>query len=416
MNRVAIAGAGIGGLTTALMLHQRGIECTVYEQAQEAKEIGVGINALPHALRELRDLGLLEALRAASIETVELHYLNRHGKEVWSELRGTAAGYEVPQLSISRGALHGVLYRAVIERLGESAVHLDSRLTSFEEKGDRVVAEFTSQRGTTETSESELLIGADGIHSVVRSTLFPGEGPPLWSGLMLWRGATPWPKFLDGRSMIIAGGLTEKVIVYPIRELDDGVLTNWVVKARVAEPGSAAPPRQDWSREGRLEDVLSHLQDIQIDQIDLHGLVSSTPQHWEFPMCDRDPLPYWSRGRVTLLGDAAHPMYPVGSNGASQAILDARCLGDQLAAQEDPIAALESYEKERLEATAWIVHSNRTGGPDSVIDEVEHLAPNGFEEVETVLSYKHRQEIMDRYAKKSGFSLDEVGSQSPPAS
>lgn len=405
--KVVIAGAGIGGLTTALMLHQRGIECEVFEQASAVRELGVGINMLPHAVRELRDLGLLERLDATGIRTYELFYMNRLGQEVWHELRGTYAGHDVPQFSIHRGSLQLVLYEAVLERLGQDAVRTDRRLERFELDGRHIVARFRDRSGADAGSvRADVLVGADGIHSTVRSALYPGEGPPRWNGAMLWRGARESPAFLTGRSMLIAGGMRGKIVVYPIAagSASDRRLTNWAVIGQVGD-GTAPPPRrEDWSRVGRWEELRPFIEQFAVPHVDVRALIEGTPVFFEYPMCDRDPLPAWSMGPVTLLGDAAHPMYPVGSNGASQAILDASALAEALATG-DVEEALREYEAQRLPATAEIVASNRIGGPEGVIDAVEALAPDGFEEVDAVLSYEERLGIVRGYALKAGFAV-----------
>ena len=405
--KAIIVGGGIGGLTTALMLRARGIDCELYEQADTIRELGVGINTLPHAIRELAGLGLLDKLDAAAIRTFELFYLTRHGQQVWHEKRGLDAGHEVPQFSVHRGRLQSVIHQAVIERLGGDAIRTGCRLGSFAQDEGGVSAWFFDRHGShVHTARGDILIGADGIHSKVRETLFPEEGPPCWNGLMLWRGARDWPVFLTGKSMIIAGGLNAKAVVYPIAEGTSPAtrLTNWAVLVKIGD-GSAPPPRrEDGSRLGSRDELMPHVAGFSIPQVDFKGLVAATPEFWEYPCCDRDPLPYWSSGRVTLLGDAAHPMYPVGSNGASQAILDARCLADALARSEHPRQALMTYEQKRLPMTAEIVRSNRRGGPEGVIDAVEQLAPDGFDNVENVLSYSQREAIVRGYASKAGFA------------
>jgi 2-polyprenyl-6-methoxyphenol hydroxylase-like FAD-dependent oxidoreductase len=408
--KAIVAGGGIGGLVTALMLHERGIACEVYEQAEAVRELGVGINTLPHAIAELKRLGLLDRLDAVAVRTYELFYLNRLGQEIWREPRGLDAGYEVPQFSIHRGRLQGVIHQAVIERLGEGVVRTGCRLGALKQDEGGVMAWFFDRAGShVATARADVLIGADGIHSTVRAALFPGEGPPCWNGLMLWRGATEWPAFLTGRSMIVAGGLSAKMVVYPIAESSrpDRKLTNWAVVARVGQ-GGAPPEKEDWSRPGRRDELMPHVERFAIPHVDVKGLIAATPEFWEYPMCDRDPLPRWSQGRVTLLGDAAHPMYPVGSNGASQAILDARCLADALARADSPAAALQAYEAERLPKTAEIVRSNRKGGPEGVIDAVEALAPDGFADIEAVLPYAEREAIVRGYAQKAGFAKEQV--------
>ena len=405
--KAIIVGGGIGGLTTALMLRARGIDCELFEQSDTIRELGVGINTLPHAIRELTGLGLLDRLDAAAVRTDVLYYLNRHGQEVWREPRGLDAGHDVPQFSVHRGRLQSVIHRAVEERLGPEAIHTGCRLGAFAQHEGGVVAHFFDRTGAhIKTARGDILIGADGIHSRVREMLFPDEGPPCWNGLMLWRGARDWPAFLTGRSMIVAGGLNAKVVVYPIAEGSSPAsrLTNWAVLVRIGEGHSPPPRREDWSRPGKREELMPHVERFSVPHVDVRSLISATPEFYEYPCCDRDPLPYWTWGRVTLLGDAAHPMYPVGSNGASQAILDARALADELARSEHPRQALVAYEKKRLPMTAEIVRSNRRGGPEGVIDAVEQLAPDGFTDIEKVLSHAQREAIVRGYASKAGFA------------
>jgi 5-methylphenazine-1-carboxylate 1-monooxygenase len=408
--KAVVVGGGIGGLTTALMLHQRGIACEIYEQADAVRELGVGINTLPHAILELKKLGLLERLDEAAIRTFELIYTNRLGQEIWREPRGIDAGYDVPQFSIHRGRLQSVIHKAVVERLGPDAIRTGARLGAFKQDEGGVTGWFFDRAGAhVATARGDILVGADGIHSTVRGALYPGEGPPVWNGLMLWRGATEWPAFLTGRSMIVAGGLSSKMVVYPIAEgWRQGIkLTNWAVVAKISD-GGVPPRKEDWSRPGRREDLMPHVVRFSIPHLNVQKLIESTPELWEYPMCDRDPLPRWTHGRVTLLGDAAHPMYPVGSNGASQAILDARCLADHLVRAEHPMQALAAYERDRLPPTAEIVRSNRKGGPEGVIDAVEALAPDGFTDIEAVLPRAEREAIVRGYAQKAGFAKEQV--------
>jgi 2-polyprenyl-6-methoxyphenol hydroxylase-like FAD-dependent oxidoreductase len=408
--KAIIVGGGIGGLTTALMLHARGLDCEVYEQSDQIRELGVGINTLPHAIKELAHLGLMERLDQIAIRTYELIYMTERGQEVWREPRGTDAGFDVPQFSIHRGRLQQVIYQAVRARLGESKIFTGHRLGAFNQDEGGVTAYFFDRNGShRHTARGDVLIGADGIHSRVRDVLFPNEGPVRWNGLMLWRGALEWPKFLTGRSMVIAGGMTAKIVVYPIGEGNrpDYMLTNWAVQAKVGEGGSPSR-KEDWSRPGRFEDARPYIQRVAIPFVNAKALIEATPEFWEYPMCDRDPLPRWSHGRVTLLGDAAHPMYPVGSNGASQAILDARCLADRLVSAEHAVHALWQYEQERLPPTAQIVRMNRGGGPEGVIDAVEARAPDGFSNIDDVLSFEDRKAIVRGYASTAGYAQNQV--------
>jgi len=416
--KAIVVGGGIGGLATALSLHAKGIEVEVFEQSRSIRELGVGINTLPHAIKELAELGLLDALDAVGIRTYELIYTNRFGQEVWRDLRGTDAGYEFPQFSIHRGKLQGVLHQAVLERLGGSKVHPGHQLVEFSDDGSKVTARFERREGHDDVVVTgDVLIGADGIHSTVRRKFYPDEGPPSWNGLMLWRGAVEGKPFLTGRSMIIAGGMNAKFVCYPIYndpESPGSTLINWAVVARIGDGSTPPPRREDWSRLGDRAELMEHVDGVfTLDVVDPVHIINSTVDFYEYPMCDRDPVEHWSFGRVTLLGDAAHPMYPVGSNGASQAVLDARCLADLLAACKDAgggdvAGALKAYEAERLPMTAEIVRTNRKGGPEQVIDLVEERAPDGFEKLEDVATREELEAVVRGYASLAKFSQSDV--------
>lgn len=403
---VLIAGGGIGGLALALMLHARGIACEVSEAAAEVRPLGVGINVLPHSIRELAALGLLPRLDAAAIRTRRLTYMNHLGQPIWTEPRGMEAGHDVPQFSAHRGRLHRLLWDAAAERLGAGAVRTGWRLAGFREEARRVLARFAAPDGTAREAEGCVLVGADGIHSALRALLHPRDPGVRWNGIQMWRGAVDRPAFDGGDAMVVAGDAVAKLVLYPIApgSAPDRRLTNWVVYARVAEPGTPPPGREHWSRTARPE-AFRHLAGrlAALPFVDVAAMVAETAEIFEYPMCDRDPLPWWTRGRATLLGDAAHPMYPVGSNGASQAVLDARCLADCLAEWPAP-EALRAYEAERLPATTGIVRSNRIGGPERVIDLVAGRAPLGFDTVDAVATEVELAEITQGYARLAGFA------------
>ena len=402
---ILVAGGGIGGLTLALMLHEQGIACQVLEAVAEIRPFGVGINALPHSMRELAALGLLPRLDAIGIRTRTLTYANHLGQTIWCEQRGLHAGHDAPQYSLHRGRLQAMLWDVATERLGPAAPRPGHRLTSFQQDGKGVSACFQTVRGN-ETIEGAALVGADGIHSSLRTILHPDGGGICWNGITMWRGAVDWPAFDGGDSMIIAGDAVAKLVLYPIAPgATPGTrLTNWVIYARVAQPGAALPVRESWSRPGRYEDFRHLAERLHLPFIDTVAMIRATGEIFEYPMCDRDPLPWWTQGRATLLGDAAHPMYPVGSNGASQAILDARCLATLLATQ--PVTdALAEYEAVRRPATASIVASNRVGGPERVMDVIAGRAPNGFNHVSDVATEAELHQIVRGYAQLAGFEV-----------
>jgi 2-polyprenyl-6-methoxyphenol hydroxylase-like FAD-dependent oxidoreductase len=347
--KVLIAGGGIGGLAAGLALHSSGVDVEIFEQVSEFRELGVGINLLPHAVTVLQRLGLMAALDQAGIRTRAVVFATRLGQQVWYDPRGLDAGYDAPQFSIHRGRLQGILLDAARERIGGDHIYPAMKLVGFRNEGERVVAEFERRSAEVvarRTVAGDVLIGADGIHSTVRASLFPDEGPPVWNGTLLWRGAREWPVYGDGRTMLIAGGNAAKLVVYPIHvdaERPEVRLTNWAVAARIGD-GTAPPPRrEDWNRPGRRDEVLPFVRNhFRVDFLDAGALIQTTESIFEYPMCDRDPLPRWSFERVTLLGDAAHPMYPTGSNGGSQAILDAASLARHIQSGGPVVDALRA--------------------------------------------------------------------------
>jgi len=395
--RAIVIGGGIGGLTTALALHAAGIEATVFEAAAEVRPLGVGINLQPHAVRELTELGLGERLAAAGIATQEFVYANCFGQEIWAEPRGLAAGYRWPQYSIHRGRLQLLLWEAAKERLGAGRLATGRRLVGFTQDAAGVTARFAD--GSTGTGD--VLVAADGIHSAVRAAFFPAEGPPKWNGCLLWRAISIAPPFRTGASMVQAGHRNRKFVCYPIGQAPDGrAVINWIAEQRF--PADHPWPREDWNRRGDVATFLPLFADWEFGWLSVPALIRTTEAVYEFPMVDRDPLPWWTRGRVTLLGDAAHPMYPIGSNGASQAILDARWLALQLATQPSVEAGLAAYEAVRRPATAALVEANRGDGPDRVMDVVHARAPAGFTRLEDVVSHAELEAIIIGYKRVAG--------------
>ncbi|MGE0225041.1 MAG: flavin-dependent oxidoreductase [Acetobacteraceae bacterium] len=413
---VLIIGGGIAGLTAALSLHQIGVPCRVFESVETIEPLGVGINTLPHAVRELTELGLQDALAATAIPTAELAYYSARGQRIWSEPRGRAAGYHWPQFSIHRGELQMILLDAARERLGPDRVMTGHHLVGWEETATGVRARFANRRTGAALGDADgaLLIAADGIHSTVRSRLYPNEGLPIWNGAILWRGVTRGALFLTGRTMIMAGHEFQKFVAYPISRpaLDRGeAVINWIAERKFTPDHDWR--REDWNRPGRLEEFLPQFADWRFDWLDVPAVIQAAERCFEYPMVDRDPLPRWTFGRVTLLGDAAHPMYPIGSNGASQGILDARVLAREIRAHGVSAAALEAYEAERRPATARIVLANRGNGPEQVMQLVQERAPHGFMRIEDVLTREELEGTAAAYKRLAGFDKDALN-QRPP--
>lgn len=410
--RIIVVGAGIGGLTTALSLHQAGIEVDVYEAVPELKPLGVGINILPHAARELTELGLGERLAERAIATEALVYTNRYGQEIWREPRGMFAGYRWPQYSVHRGALQMLLYEAAIERLGADRVHTDAAAVRVDSTESSAEVTFQSRSGELHKQRADVVVAADGIHSALRAQLYPNEGPPKWCRRILWRGMTESTPFWGGRTMIMSGYQDQKFVCYPIDPVAAArgkSLINWI--AELHFPESDDFRREDWNRSGALSDFLPRFEDWRFDFLDVPDLIRRAQAVFEYPLVDRDPVERWTFGRVTLLGDAAHPMYPIGSNGASQAILDARTLAYELATAPDIDSALQRYEAARLPPTSRLVLVNRANGPEQVMQLAHERAPQGFKHVNEVISADELDRVHRNYKQLAGFDCETLNTR-----
>lgn len=396
--KIAIAGAGIGGLTAALCLQAKGFEVQVFEAVETLQPLGVGINVMPHASGILFELGLGDALDEMAVRTRAIEYRTRFGHLIQSDPRCVEAGFEYPQYSIHRGELQFLLLDEVRRRLGEHTVRAGKGVEGFtqDEQGVRVLL------ADGDTFDCDLLIGADGFRSKVRHQLHPDEGPAHYEGTMMWRGANLQSPFADGRTMFIAGDHDVKFVCYPIsgRAARDGkALINWVAEVRHDQPRAAE--NADWTREGDRDFIAEFLQ-FRMADIDIPTLLGNTEKITQYPMIDRDPLPWWTQGRVTLLGDAAHPMYPIGANGASQAILDGRALADELADASGP-QGLQAYEAVRRPVTTNVVLNNRKSGPEQVLDIAAARVKGPEDRIEDLISAEELEEVAARYRQVAGF-------------
>ena len=392
---VIVIGAGTGGLVLALSLHQIGVACRVYEAVSDIQAIGAGINLLPHAVRELDELDLVPELDRVGIRTKDASYYNHHGQFIYRELAGEAAGYDWPQFSIHRGDVQQVLLKAVRDRLG------------VEQDGDGATAYFTGPQGQDlPPARARIVVGCDGIKSAVRRQFLPDEGEPVYAGITIWRGVTPFKPFLSGADTIRAGWMSVgKLMVYPIREqvdADGNQLLNFV--ASLERP---KPERYDWNRFARHEDFVDAYMSWTFDWLDVPALLLKAEPILMFPMVDRDPVPTWTFGRVTLLGDAAHPMYPRGSNGAGQAILDARYMAGCFKRKGVTTEALREYDEVRVAATAKVVRMNRAAPPDTILRVVyERTQGKPFNKIDDVISQAELKEISEQYKRAAGFDIE----------
>jgi 2-polyprenyl-6-methoxyphenol hydroxylase-like FAD-dependent oxidoreductase len=407
MDEVIIVGAGIGGLALGLALHAAGIPCRIFESAAEIKPIGVGINLLPHATKELAALGLEQALARVAVATRDATFFNRFGQLIYQEPLGRAAGYDHPQFSIHRGDLQMILLDAFRVRAGNDRLLTSHHCVGVVQDHAGVNVSFSDgPAGANRTTvRGSVAIACDGIHSAIRKQFYPDEGEPRYSGVNMWRGVTRRKPMLSGASMVRAGWLSHgKMVIYPIRHAGaDGLqLINWV-----AEIETPVHRKRDWTRPGSIDDFIGAFADWHFDWLDVPAFIRAADSVLEFPMVDQDPLPRWSFGLITLLGDAAHPMVPRGSNGAGQAILDARALTTALLEHESPVAALAAYEKQRLEATTRIVLTNRTNPPDAILREVfQRTGDRPFAAIDDVISRDELVALSEGYKRIAGYSKD----------
>jgi 2-polyprenyl-6-methoxyphenol hydroxylase-like FAD-dependent oxidoreductase len=407
---IAIVGGGIIGLGLALNLHRHGLSCRVYEAVPDVKELGVGITLLPHAMRELALLGLQERIEPLGIENQESCFFNRFGQLIYREPRGRYAGYSIPEIGIHRGRLHRVLYDAACERLGPERIVTDRRCAGFEQDATGVSLRFrrTSTGEPCPQVHADILIGCDGVNSTVRAQFYPDE-KLVFTGINTWRGVTRREPILTGRTYMRVGSIrTGKIVIYPIIDDIDGdgrQLINWTTEIE-----TGGEQQNDWNRPGRLEDFIDIYDSWRFDWLDVGEMIRRADVILEYPMVDKDPIERWSLGRVTLAGDAAHPMYPRGSGGSAQGLIDARTLADFLAQEPDAVAALKAYEAARSGPAARVVRTNRSQPPDFINIRVEELTGDKpFENLDDHISQDELRALSDQYKRVAGYSIEQIG-------
>jgi 2-polyprenyl-6-methoxyphenol hydroxylase-like FAD-dependent oxidoreductase len=409
---IAIIGGGICGLALALELHARGIACEVHERAPEVKELGVGITVLPHGMREFARLGLSQALLANGIENHESCFFNRFGQLIYKEKRGRFAGYPFPEVGLHRGRLHKILYEAARERLGSAHVLTGRDCVGLDqdERGVTLRVRDTASGQILPPLRAAAAIACDGVNTTLRRSFFPRD-ELAFAGINSWRGVTRMKPILDGRSYLRIGSLlTGKIVIYPIIDDVDGggnQLVNWTTEIK-----SQSFEKNDWNQPGHVEDFIHLYESFRFDWLDVPQMIRDADILLEYPMVDKDPVERWSFGRVTLAGDAAHPMYPRGSNGAAQAVIDARVLAECLARDADPRSAFAAYEAQRLEATAAIVRANRENPPDIINIKVEELVGDKpFVNLDDHITQAELRALSESYKRVAGFSVAEVGTE-----
>jgi 2-polyprenyl-6-methoxyphenol hydroxylase-like FAD-dependent oxidoreductase len=411
---VLIAGAGIGGLSLALTLHEIGVPCRVLEAVGALKPLGVGINLQPNAVRELYEMRFAPAdLDEIGVQTQEWALVGLNGKDVYSEPRGLKAGYRWPQYSVHRGGLQMLLYRALIARLGADAVSTGLRITGYRNHSSGVIALAQAANGERREIEGSLLIGADGLHSAVRAQMHPKQPPIQWGGAIMWRGVTRGAPIRTGASFVGLGTHRQRVVFYPISRPDAAGLAaiNWIAEITVDNAGGWQ--NGDWNKKVRHDVFVHHFERWTHDWIDIPAMLRGTDDVWEYPMIDRDPVPTWVSGRVALLGDAAHVMYPTGSNGGSQAIIDARVLGAAMLAHGVTPAALQDYDAKLCKDVSALVLRNRGAGPFGLLNLLDERCGGVFDDIDAVIPLAERDAFMRAYRTAAGFAMEKLNA-SPP--
>ncbi len=412
---VLIAGGGIGGLGLALTLHGIGVPCIVLESVSELKPLGVGINLQPNAVRELYELGFgAEQLDRIGIQTREWALVGLNGKDVYSEPRGLLAGYKWPQYSVHRGELQMMLYRAAIERLGSDAIRTGQRVTGYRNTDDGVIVKVESHSGELAELRGSLLVAADGLHSAVRAQMYPEQPPIQWGGAIMWRGVTRGKPIRTGASFVGFGTHHHRVVFYPISQPDpDTGLAdiNWIAEITVDNTGGWQ--HGDWNKQVKHAAFMHHFEDWQQDWIDVPAMLLGAEDVYEYPMIDRDPIPTWVDGNVALLGDAAHVMYPTGSNGASQAIIDARILGACMVEHGVSRAALKVYDEKLCRDIGAVVLRNRGAGPFGLLNLLDDRCGGIFDNIDDVIPEAERNEFMQVYKNAAGFAIETLNCAPP---
>lgn len=412
---VLIAGGGIAGMTLALTLHQIGVPCRVFESVPQILPLGVGINLQPNAVRELDELGLGAAqLDAIGLQAREWALVGRNGHDVYSEPRGLLAGYRWPQYAVHRGQLQMLLYREVLRRLGPDAVQLGQRVSGYRQDAAGVTALIETRDGGGREVRGALLVAADGLHSAIRAQMYPQQPPIQWGGAILWRGTTPGVAIRSGSSFVGLGSLRHRVVLYPISPADPrtGLSTiNWIAEITVNNEGGWT--QGDWNRRVAVEDILPHFEGWNYGWLDVPSMLKGAKEVFEYPMIDRDPVPTWVDGRVALMGDAAHVMYPVGSNGASQAIVDARVIGASMVQHGVRPEALQAYDQCLCKDISALVLRNRGAGPFGLLGLVDDRCGGVFDHIDDVVPKAERDEFMARYKQAAGFAIDTLNAAPP---
>ncbi len=409
-DRVIIAGGGIGGLAMALTLHQIGVPCIVYEAVRDMRPLGVGINMQPNAVRELYDLGITEAdLDRVGLPAREWALVGLNGNDIYSEPRGRLAGYNWPQYAVHRGQFHMLLYDKVVERIGTEAVQLASRVSGYRKDAGGGVTAFVERDGATAEVQGALLIGADGIHSAIRAQMHPNQPPIHWGGAVMWRGTTWGKPIRTGASFVGLGTHRQRMVFYPISQPDPKTglsIINWI--AEVTMDNSEGWKQSGWFRQVAIADFAHHFDGWVWDWLDVPALIRGADTVFENPMIDRDPVPTWQDGPVALLGDAAHPMYPTGSNGGSQAIVDARTLGAAMVANGVTPVALAAYDTKFCGPVSQLVLRNRGAGPFGLLNIVDERCGGTFNNIDDVIPPKERAEFMAGYKAAAGFAIESL--------
>ena len=410
-NPVIIAGGGFGGLATALTLHQIGVPCVVYEAVREMRPLGVGINLQPNAVRELDDLGITQAdLDRVGLPAKEWALVGLNGNDIYSEPRGLLAGYHWPQYAVHRGQFHMLLYDKVVERIGPEAVMLDSRVTGYRRNADDSVSALIEHSdGSTAEANGALLIGADGIHSAIRTQMHPTQPPIHWGGAIMWRGTTWGKPIRSGASFVGLGTHRQRVVFYPISHPDPQTglsMINWI--AEVTMDNTEGWKQRGWFRQVSVGDFVHHFDDWIWDWLDVPAMIRQADSAYENPMIDRDPVPTWRDGPVVLMGDAAHPMYPTGSNGGSQAIVDARVLGAAMVEHGVTQAALAAYDDRLCGPISQLILRNRGAGPFGLLNMVDERCGGTFDNIDDVIPAQERVEFMAGYKAAAGFAIESL--------
>jgi len=394
---IGIIGGGISGLSLALQLNHYGFAVEIFESAKELSPLGLGLNLQPKAVKILANCNLFDELITNGVAISSVEFQCKDGLSIFSQKRGIADGYDFPQIAIHRAKLQQMLLKQFTLQ-PKNKIYLGQQLINFQEYHSNVVCTLVDRTTNNVLDKTvDILIGADGIHSTIRAKIHNDKANYQFAGIMMWRGISKIKPFQQHSSVVVRGNRNVQLITYPISPLDKNgeCYINWVVEIFDEETNTLDD--NCWNKQGHVAEFIHYFNDWQNKFLDIEPLFDKAINIFKFPMVDRNPLNYWNTNRVTLIGDAAHPMYPRGANGASQGIIDAEYLATVIHSASNISDALQQYQANRLPITSKIVLDNRNANQLEILSLVAARCQKTCQNIHTCIDSEYIRQILTDY-------------------